>query len=377
MYDVVIVGGGISGMFAAIEACRRNKRVVILEKNSELGKKIYATGNGRCNFTNANMSPDKFETEDLNFVKNVLEGFDNSDLLEMVKNLGMPYYEKEGYYYPLSNSSMSFAKVLINEINILGVDVVCDYNVRSIEKKDDKFVVSNNVVRYEGRKCIISAGGSAMPSSGSSGDAYYYAKKLGHRVKEALPALCKLKSNVSKSLHGVKALANASLFVDDEYVMSDYGFVQFVNGYLSGIPIFQLSGKAIRAFEEGHKVDVVIDYFYKEDKEALINKIENNSALEYDILCGMLNEKIVIDYYKNNNSIFEGVKYSITGYGGFDVAQCTSGGVYTCEIDSKTLESNICSGLFFTGEIIDVAGLCGGYNIQFAASSGVLAGRNV
>ncbi len=422
IYDVAVLGGGVAGMFAAITAARNGQRVCIVEKNNELGKKIYATGNGRCNFTNARMNPSYYTSVEhgcSDFLENVFDAFSRDDLLEMLNELGMPYYEREGYYYPYSNSAVSFVRTLINEVENLKVDVEYDFNVRSITR-EDTFIISNKQKDIRARKCIVAAGGNAMPKSGSSGDLYYYLKGLGHTIIKPLPSLCKLKCEMLQKLVGVKAFGKVTLMIDGKASESSFGQLQFVKDAISGIPVFQVSEKAVRALDEGRRVELRVCFLDSDEDTACdIDKanIYNSNIKTTDLykvisrevrsnLIQVLHEKVVdalFDKYgidrdakltlENVNSIsnisdiedekiamlinelLQGITFEITDYGDFNEAQCTSGGVAISEINPTTMESTVCRGLYLAGEIIDITGKCGGYNIQLAASTGVVAGR--
>ncbi len=404
MSNIIIVGGGVAGMIAAITAANNGNKVTILEKNSELGKKILITGNGRCNFTNEYMKGDCYSSSLNNndevsrhitreFADAILDRFNNKDFIKVLSNLGMSYYVREGYYYPKTDEARTFRDTLVSEVNRLGIEVVYNFNLRSIERNEDGFILSNKEQEYTGDKVIIAAGGNAAPKTGSSGDCYYYLEKLGHNIFKAKPALTNLKADYPDDLQGVNALANISLRINNTTHNTEKGFIKYYKGMLSGIPIYQLSLEAIPALEQGNKVEIVADFATDSNidtalqlqgttlKEALYKSI--NPKIVDVILKG---HNIAPDTLTNNMNaaerehiieLFSSVNYEIIGFGGFENAQATLGGVDIREINPQTMESNICKGLYFAGEIIDIVGRCGGYNIQWAASTGTIAGISV
>lgn len=425
MSNIIIVGGGVAGMIAAITAANNGNKVTILEKNSELGKKILITGNGRCNFTNEYMKGECYSSSLNNndevgrhitreFADVVLDRFSNKDFIKVLSDLGMSYYVREGYYYPKTDEARTFRDTLVSEVNRLGIEVVYNFNLRSIERNEDGFILSNKEQEYTGDKVIIAAGGNAAPKTGSSGDCYYYLEKLGHNIFKAKPALTNLKADYPDDLQGVNALANLSIRINGKILETDdtaietndktiktnaatikteKGFIKYYKGMLSGIPIYQLSMEAIPALELGGKVEIVADFATDSNIEAAL-KLQGTTLKE--ALYKSINPKIVDVILKGHNiapdtltnnmnaaerehiiELFSNVNYEIIGFGGFENAQATLGGVDIREINPQTMESNICKGLYFAGEIIDIVGRCGGYNIQWAASTGTIAGISV
>ena len=404
MSNIIIVGGGVAGMIAAITAANNGNKVTILEKNNELGKKILITGNGRCNFTNEYMKGDCYYSslsgdEDTDhhttreFADAVLDRFNNKDFIKVLSNLGMSYYVREGYYYPKTDEARTFRDTLVSEVNRLGIEVVYNFNLRSIERSEDGFMLSNKEQEYLGDKVIIAAGGNAAPKTGSSGDCYYYLEKLGHNILKTKPALTNLTANYPNELQGVNALANISLTINNTSIKTEKGFIKYYKGMLSGIPIYQLSLEAIPALEQGHKVEITVDFVTDSN---LTTALELQGTTLRDALYKSINPKIVDVILKDNNiapdtltdnmnaakrvhiiELFSSVNYEIIDFGGFENAQATLGGVDIREINPQTMESKICKGLYLAGEIIDIVGRCGGYNIQWAASTGMIAGISV
>jgi len=425
MSNIIIVGGGVAGMIAAITAANNGNKVTILEKNSELGKKILITGNGRCNFTNEYMKGDCYSSslscdDETNpnitreFADVVLDRFNNKDFIKVLSNLGMSYYVREGYYYPKTDEARTFRDTLVSEVNRLGIEVVYNFNLRSINRNEDGFTLNNKEQEYQCDKVIIAAGGNAAPKTGSSGDCYYYLEKLGHNIFKAKPVLTNFKADYPDVLQGVNALANISIRINGKTLETDdtaletddktiktnaatikteKGFIKYYKGMLSGIPIYQLSMEAIPALELGGKVEIVADFVTDSNIEAAL-QLQGTTLRA--ALYKSINPKIVDVVLKDNNidpdtltnnmnaadreciiELFSNVNYEIIGFGGFENAQATLGGVDIREINPQTMESYICKGIYFAGEIMDIVGRCGGYNIQWAASTGTIAGINV
>ena len=404
MSNIIIIGGGVAGMIAAITAANKGNKVTILEKNNELGKKILITGNGRCNFTNEYMKGDCYSSslscdDETNtnitqeFADVVFDRFSNKDFIKVLSDLGMSYYVREGYYYPKTDEARTFRDTLVSEVNRLGIEVVYNFNLRSIDRNEDGFTLSNKEREYQCDKVIIAAGGNAAPKTGSSGDCYYYLEKLGHNIFKAKPVLTNLKADYPDDLQGVNALANISIRINNTTHNTEKGFIKYYKGMLSGIPIYQLSMDAIPAIEQGNKVEIVADFVTDSNIEIAL-KLQGTTLRE--ALYKSINPKIVDVVLKGNNidpdtsidnmnssdqehiiELFSNVNYEIIGFSGFENAQATLGGVDIREINPQTMESKICKGLYFAGEIIDIVGRCGGYNIQWAASTGTIAGINV
>ena len=400
--DVGIIGGGASGVMAAITARRNKNNVTLLEHNSKPLKKILSTGNGKCNFTNKTVDELFYGEGQRELFNSVYSKFDLKKTLEFFDEIGIVAYEKNGYFYPNSEQAKSVYDCLSRELLRNDIEVICDINITEIIKKDKFNVIFNdgNILTFD--KLIIAAGSNAMPSSGSDGSGYGLAIKLNHTVKKPLPALCGLKceGNEHKILSGVRCRARVSLFVNDLKVMSDEGELQHTDYGISGIPVFQISSMALRELDNKAKVKVIVDYMPAYSVEKLREMIDSRFESLSDtcvstFLDGMFNSKLCeyilkktcYEPYFNNmvsslnkdkfiDTLINTVKnceYIIKGHRGFDNCQVCSGGVVLDEV-KDTLESKLVDGLYFTGEILDVDGKCGGYNLQWAWSSGFVAG---
>jgi len=400
--DVIIIGGGAAGLMAAITCARQGKRVLVLEQKERVGKKILATGNGKCNFTNTFQDPSCYRSDNKEFPEQALKLFGSDNTVTFFEELGIMTKNKNGYLYPNSGQAASILDVLRLELEVLGVSVVCDEKISSVRKKKNQFLVTGQKGTYHGRKVIVCTGGKASPQHGSDGNGYGIAKELGHSMTKVVPALTGLKASngFCKGLAGVRTDAKVSLVVDGESVCQDTGELQLTNYGVSGIPVFQICRYAGRALSDKRRVEVLVDFFPQFEKEVLLNLIIERKkrypqkTME-DVLIGVLNKKIIFTLLKESKikpeafarnidreqililcNLMKALTFKIVDTNGFEQAQVSAGGVDTTEIDEQTMESKFVKGLYFAGEIMDVDGICGGYNLQWAWTSGYLAGLN-
>ena len=391
MKKIGIIGGGIAGLTAAINLKKDNNEVTILEKNSELGKKILLTGNGRCNFFNEDMNINHFHSSSLSI--DSIIGNDLNIVLDFINSLGIEKKIKNGYYYPFSNKASTVRDTLLYEINNKKINIKTNYEVKEIIENNNKYIVNNEL---EFDYLIISCGGSSYPKTGSSGDIYNILKGLDIKVNKLLPSLTNLHTEADylKDWHGIREDVKASIFLDDECIKSEEGEIQLTKYGVSGICIFNLSRYASIGLDEGKKVTIKIDFLPQVDDviSYLDNKQTSLSLLE--LLKRIFNEtlaKIIIDnsnikrnvIYKNLSDI-EKIRLSksikeftldITKTGSFDESQVTIGGVSLDEINSN-MELKKYKNLFVIGEALDIDGDCGGYNIAFAIYSALKVGLN-
>lgn len=404
--DIIVVGGGASGMMAAITAAKEGCKVMILEHNDVLGKKILATGNGRCNFTNIEQGAQFYRSESPAFVLPSLDIFDANQTIQFFSDLGVMTTERNGYCYPRTMQASAIRNSLLNELQRLQVKILTDMGIRKICKDDKYFIIETKSGNFTCKKCIIATGGKAEPKSGSDGSGYIYAKQLGHHLTKIVPALVPLISDAGwlKDVKGVRQDAKVTLFINGNKVFSDHGEVQFADYGISGIPAFQISRYAAMALEEGHSVTVSIDFVPETDGNSLKQWIlkstqhyKNDGCIQ-STLSGVVNQKIADMLAKNlpfGNSPYsklsgkqidalaeqavrqlKATEVSITGTKTFAQAQVTAGGIQVNDVNAYTMESKLVQGLYFAGEILDVDGMCGGYNLQWAWASGYIAGMN-
>ena len=429
-YDIIIIGGGASGLCTAIMAKTAKNSILIIEHNDRVGKKILSTGNGKCNLTNlgCKVSSDNFvfaenpegikpyySAHDNGFAEQVISEFDAEKAIAFFENLGMIPLNKNGYIYPRSEQAASVLDLLRFRCEELGVEILCGYQPVKIQKiHGGGFRIDDD---FSCEKLIIAAGGQSASKTGSDGSGYELAKALGHKIIKPLPALCALKCSdpFFKELAGVRTDAKLHLFdlgekdkvgnskgQAKELVMIVYGNLQFNNYGISGIPVFQLSLIASRLLAESHEILVKIDLLPELSEDelagAFAKKIQKylehgngkdnfgkNKVPSSDIFLGILNKKLANVIEKESKKahpnekpeeyafvythMIKRFKVHPTETVSFEEAQTTLGGVSTEEIDPKTMESKLVEGLYFTGEIVDVSGICGGYNLQWAWAS--------
>jgi len=397
--NIVIIGGGASGILAAIIARRNKANVTILERNIKIGKKILATGNGRCNFTNADATKDRYNHPE--FVSKALSVFSPKMTMEFFESLGIaPKIEDLGKTYPLSEQASSILDVLIYELNRIGVKVVTEAYVKIIQKTNNGFRIQlENGTLVEADKVIISTGGKAMPSSGSDGSGYALAQSLGHHVTHIFPALVKLKldSPYLKNLDGVKIQGRVHLMHLNQILQEEEGDVLFTKTGISGPTILQLSRKANALLAQKQEIwikVILVNQLAKADVEKRLS-LSLNKPVDFSLV-GLIHKKIIPSLLKEagirdhamlvsalspkeKNKLIQLLfdwRFLVIESHGFEDAQVTAGGIDIQELHRDTLESKLVKGLYFTGEIIDIDGLCGGYNLQWAWSSAYLAGKS-
>lgn len=383
--QVVITGAGASGMMAAIMAARNGAAVTVLEQNEKPGKKICATGNGKCNFSNLVMPEDAYRGTHPEFVKDAFAQFSVKDTVEFFKELGIFPLDRNGYLYPRSNQAQSVVDVLCMEASHLGVKIKTNEQVTAIEtaKNGKKFQVLTKGWHYEADALILANGSKASSISGSDGSGYELAKKMGHRIIPVYPALTALKCKgpAFKTWAGVRTEGKVSLFINGKFHKSERGELQLTEYGISGIPVFQISTYAIRAVHEGEKAELRVDFLpelTEEETRELLHARKKACPYknEKELLVGLFPEKLskVLTSQKHLLSAIKEFPLEVQDGMSFFQAQVCSGGVDTSQVNTHTMESKLCRNLYFAGELLDIDGTCGGYNLQWAWSSGAAAG---
>lgn len=397
--NIIIIGGGASGLLAACIAKKQGAKVTIIERNPRIGKKILVTGNGRCNYTNALTSINDYNQPD--FVAYGLSVFNPSRTMAFFSQLGIvPKIEKEGKTYPLSEQASSMIDVFLYELNRLGVEVITEALVYKVLKKNQGFeVLLEDGRRFDSDKVIISTGGKAMPKTGSDGSGYDLAETLGHRIIPAFPSLVKLKleSPYLRHLEGIKMPATVELIHKNQVIQTETGDVLFGNYGISGPTILQISRKAMELYNQSEKVYIKLILLTGISKEQVVERFNNFKDRPVDLsLVGLINKRYISAILKEarinkQNEIVKDLeekqlnhlidllfdwRFLVKGSKSFHDAQATAGGISVDEINPETMESKIVKGLFFSGEVMDIDGRCGGFNLQWAWSSGYLAGLN-
>lgn len=401
-YDAAVVGGCAAGMAAAINAKRLNPKlnIVIIEKLPRLGKKILATGNGRCNLTNVGAAASDYKNSD--FVAEVFEKYPPENVVGFFESMGLlTYTDSEGRVYPRSNMAASVLDALRCEVDGLGIEVICNTLVMQIKKQNGGFEINGE---FFCKKLIIATGGKASPSQGSDGSGYTLAKQLGHTVTSLYPSLVPLtvRENV-KPLKGVRARNVELTLKTDRVIRKTRGELLFTDNGISGIAAMELASAAEETLDcvkckTFTSVDFMPDMSMTELVDYLMKVKDIKGYCTIDMLfSGILPKVIGVEICKANSLYKQDKRISqlnrrelvslaqkaknfeleIIGTKGFASAQVTSGGVCVEEINPETMESSVCKGLFFAGEIVDVDAPCGGYNLQWAFASGLVAGENI
>lgn len=381
---VLIVGAGAAGLTAGIMAAEERAAVTILEHNEKPGKKIAATGNGKCNLTNLQMPADAYRGSDIRIVKEIFRKFSPEDTLHFFEKIGIYPVSKNGYVYPRSGQASSVTDLLCMKAKSLGVKIKTREHVTGLSRNQQGWYVQTEGWHYESDAVILANGSSASNIAGADGSGYELAAGLGHKIIEPLPALVPLKCR-KKSLSawsGVRTEGKVTLYIDGKETASSTGELQLTDYGISGIPVFQVSRYAVRALKEKKKVSAALNFLpdlSEENLQAMLLERQKNCPYKSpkELFIGLFPEKLskVLCEQKDPLQAISKFPLEISGYLSYEHAQICSGGVSVDEIDFRTLESRLQKGLYFAGELLDIDGICGGYNLQWAWSSGAVAGR--
>ena len=408
MSSVLIIGGGAAGMMAAIAAGYNGNEVHLFEKNDRLGKKIFITGKGRCNITNASSIENHFSNIIYNekFLYSAYNNFSSEDICNMIESTGVETkIERGNRVFPLSDKSSDVIWALDKMMKDIGVNVHLKSEITKIENSNNKVIlIDKHNNKFTGDKCIVATGGMSYETTGSTGDGYKFAEKMGHTVSKTYPSLVpfNIKEEMCKQLQGL-SLKNIKLTITDEkgkVYFQEQGEMLFTHFGISGPLVLSASCYICDKFKE-HDFYAYIDLKPALDKETLdkrilkdfnenINKNFNNSLDK--LLPKKMIEPIIelcnIDPYKKVNEItkeereilVENIKkipLTISGTRGFNEAIITRGGISVKDINPKTMESKIVPNMYFVGEVLDLDAKTGGYNLQIAWSTGYLAGSSI
>lgn len=436
---VAVIGGGAAGMMAAIEAARAGAIVTLIEKNPQLGKKLATTGNGRCNYTNLDMSDrigGKFRGFHPEFAAPALDALPPEAVLDWLRAIGVEPRFRGSYVYPNSDQASAVVDALREELHRLSVKVHYNAEVKRVQRIDTDTEVSAANASMPGKaasaseirekrdagyfliqctdavvkadRVILAAGSKAAPKTGSNGDGYFIARKLGHTIVPYVPALCGIRcaGDAFRALAGIRTEAALELVVDGHSVDREAGELQLVDYGISGIPVFQLSRYAAYALQEGKKAAVYINFLpgftdkAEDPKERALQLFQQRQQrlvgrkME-SFFTGLLHQKLGQLLLRMANvrpelpvaelsekqlrslaSLSVRFKAECVEMNGFQQAQVVAGGVDTSEVDPRTMASRLVPGLYFAGEVLDIDGICGGYNLQWAWASGYVAGRH-
>ena len=399
MCDIVIVGGGVSGIVSAIKSSNGRNKITILERNDKCLKKLLLTGNGRCNYFNDDTSISNYHSMREDLLDKVINSNNMSRVLDFYNELGIIPKIKNGYYYPFSNQASTVRDALMFEVMKLGISIKYNYLVEKIERSNNKFIINDSIVCD---KVIISTGSCSYPKTGSDGMGYDFLRKFGHNIIKPLPALVQLNSDFKycRELSGIRSDVILSLYEDNKFISSSVGEVQLTDYGISGICTFNLSHFVARGLDNLKKEVIKVNFlpFIKDNYIEWFNTYSNKHRDKniYMLLCNILNYKLVkvilkvcsisnetyyneLDY--NSRSLLienlTNFKFNIVSTKDFNFSQVCNGGVSLDEVNLSTFESLIVDGLYITGEVLDINGNCGGYNLICAVISGILVGDDL
>ena len=405
MASVLVIGGGASGLVASIYASLNNK-VILIDKNNNLGQKILMTGNGKCNYWNKDISIKHYNSSDIDLLNKIITNENKLEIENFFKRLGIVPKIKDGYYYPASNQATSIQTALVLEAELSGVEILNNEEVLSVDKYNDKYkvITSNREIVVD--KIVLATGSKACPKTGSTGFGYEIASKFGHTIVEPLPALVQLRldGKYFKEWAGIRSDVSVKLYENNKLIKEACGEIQLTDYGVSGICVFQLSSLVSRGLYNSYKEEIEINFLnslniynevdfikYFDDRNILVKNRTISQLLD-----GILNYKLINLFLKismiDRNIKWEDIskdkklllgrlltknRLLVNDTNGFDSAQVCSGGVKLSEINTATMESLKQKGLYIVGELLDVDGECGGFNLGFAWISGYLAGKNI
>ena len=387
-YDVIIVGAGAAGMMSAIEAGKRGRKVLLVDHYKKIGEKIRISGGGRCNFTNINTNPNKFLSQNPKFVRSALSQYTQNDFINLINKYEIKFHEKKLGQLFCDHSAQQIVEMLLKECELANVTVLKEFIITSVDKNNDQYLVSTETEQYSSESLIVATGGLSVPKIGATSFGYEIAKKFDHNIIETLPALVPLTFS-EKILEMCKELTGLSVeaIVSFNKVLFQEGML-FTHRGLSGPSILQISSY----WKQGDNIKVNLSpklnvYQLLEEKRKLNPKFDILNIISEilpkrlaQIICS--ENKVSGNISELSNKILKQLSENInswlinpTGSEGYRTAEVTLGGVDTKELSSKTMMSNKHNNLFFIGEVVDVTGHLGGYNFQWAWSSGYVAGQ--
>lgn len=390
--NIIIIGAGPSGMMCAIKAKNENNNVTIIEKNDKAGKKLLLTGSGRCNYANEIINSDCYFTENSDLIENIINPGEVDLMHAAIESIGIYPDIINGYYYPYSHNSASVNNLLIEKCKSKGINFIFNEEVNDIKKNSTGFKINN---KYECEKLVIACGGKSYAKTGSDGSLYPNLENLGIKFTKLYPCLTQIKTDSIKELSGVRLNAKVSLFDNDKLISCETGELQFIDYGVSGICVFNLSGYVKSNSNLTIKINFLpftddADEFIEERMKLLeninlINAFE--SIINYKVLKYIFKKTGISETarYKslteNEKKLFKEYLTSFTlkvyGTNDYDKAQVTMGGVPLTDINISTMESNNVKKLYLIGEILDLTGKCGGYNLMQCFITGLIAGRNI
>jgi predicted Rossmann fold flavoprotein len=404
MIDVIVVGAGASGLVTAIVSARRGKKVLILEKNNKVGKKLLATGNGKCNITNQRPTLERFYSENPKFIANTFEGYSFQSVKQFFRSIGLELIEaKEGKVFPMSLQASSVVELLVCECEQLGIEIICEASVIKTSFRDNKFVVNYNETKVESKNLVLATGHCSAPQLGGVRDGIGFARSFGHKIVKDFPTLVQLtapyKESYLKRMAGVKVESRVTLELEGKNIVKQ-GDVLFTNYGLSGLAILDISRFVMQELLDKKSIMLTIDLMPKMSHEQIFSlmkkSLSKKSQKPLDIwMQGFINKKLILPILEPLNletqtvgsitsnmehlekivNAVKDFKFKINGSKGYKGAEVATGGVNTKEVNAKTMESKKQKGLYVTGEVLDVDGDRGGFNLHLAWVWGLRAGE--
>ena len=401
-HKLIILGGGAAGLFAAIAAKDIGIDTAIIEGSDRVGKKLLTTGNGRCNITNKYIENNRYHSNNPEFFEHSLSSFNASDTESFFNSLGLPLVTlEEGKMYPMSLQASSVIDIIRLALEDRGIPIYTNSKIKAIKPMKQGFkLITVNDEAYECEKLLLCCGGKSAASTGSDGSGYTLAKTLGHSLVTPIPALVQLKLDYKnlKALSGVKFNGIANIIINGKVERSEFGEILFTDYGISGPPILQLSRTASKSLSSRDKVTLKVNMMYSKTKDELEDFLEAHWGIfSYrsvsDSFIGIINKKIIpillkeagvsdihkpsidLDWKEKKNilRLLTEWEFIVSDTNSFSNAQVTAGGIDTRDVDPVTMESKLIKNLYFAGEILDVDGDCGGFNLQWAWSSAYAA----
>lgn len=403
MKTIAIIGGGASGLIAASVAARNNNKVIVFEKRSICGKKILVTGNGRCNYWNSDQDMKHYYSNNKEVLEKINTDDNRREVLNFFDRLGIIPYIKNGYYYPYSKEASTIKNALLEEAIRNNVEIVTNFTVKNVKKENGVFIINQKEENIKVDSVILATGSLAYYKDEEAKIGYEIAKSFGHDIVKVLPSLVQLKAEGSffKEWAGIRSDVIITINSGDEKLKEEEGEILLTDYGISGICVFNISGIAARLIDGKKDVVVKINFipWYEEnnfvtfldDRQKKVTNLTIGQLLE-----GFLNSKLVKvllkltgisrdKYWQELSNVekelivnsIQDFSLKITGTNSFDKAQVCSGGVRLSEINPYTMESKKEKGLYIIGELLDVDGDCGGYNLGFSFLSGIIAGKSV
>ncbi len=404
MRELIVIGAGASGLVTAIVASRRGKKVLILEKNNKVGKKLLATGNGKCNITNQRPTLEHFYSNNPDFIREVFEGYGYQSVKQFFKSIGLELIEaKEGKVFPMSLQASSVVELLVAECEQLGVEIRCEVEVEQVKRVGNRYEIGHHEGVETTEALVIATGHLSAPQLGGVDVGVSFAKRLGHKIVKPFPTLVQLTSPMKRleRMAGVKVESRVTLKTKKNSIITKQGDVLFTSYGISGLAILDISRFVLMELLTKKTVLLTLDLIPKMSQEQLMalmrKSLVKKSSKPLTIwLQGFINKKLILpileplnlqheqvsSIFLNKNALesivfqIKNFKIEINGSRGYKGAEVATGGVDTKEINPKTMESKRHKGLYFTGEVLDVDGDRGGFNLHFAWVCGLRAGKN-